>query len=104
MTSVKKSYGLPIKHSSPEKRSFKVSSPQAIDLDILTLEADLFKTLNDYREVFDQYVDRYPLIDILQHNKDIVKSYYNGLQSLSEGMELVIKAFAELCKLKQVSV
>lgn len=81
-----------------------MSSPQAIDLDILTLEADLFKTLNDYREVFDQYVDRYPLIDISQHNKDIVKSYYNGLQSLSEGMELVIKAFAELCKLKQVAV
>jgi len=76
----------------------------SVDLDLLKLEADLFKALNDYREVFEEYVDRYPFIDISSSNKDIVRSYYGGLKTLHEGMELVLKAFAELCELKRVAV
>lgn len=74
------------------------------DMDVLQLEADLFKALNDYREVFDQYVDRYPLVEINSSNTEIVKSYHNGLKNLNEGMQLVLKAFEELCSLKRVAV
>ena len=76
----------------------------SVDLDVLKLEADLFKALNDYREVFEEYIDRYPLIDICPSNKDIVRSYYNGLKTLQEGMDLVLKAFSEVCQLKRVAV
>lgn len=81
-----------------------MNSPQAVDLALLELEADLFKALNDYRDVFIEYVDRYPLIDIHPVNRDIVKKYYDGLNTLNEGMQCVLKAFAELCELKRVAV
>lgn len=81
-----------------------MNSPHQINMAILELEADLFKSLNDYREVFDQYVERYPLVDVSPKNQDVVKSYYNGLQNLTEGMTLILNAFKELCYLKQVNV
>jgi hypothetical protein len=73
-------------------------------MNILELEADLYKSLNEYKEVFDGYIERYPLVDITPQNQDIVDSYYRGLRSLTEGMNLILKAFKELCSLKQVDI
>lgn len=84
--------------------SINFTKAYQFDMNVLQLEADLYKALNDYREVFDQYVDRYPLVEINPSNTEIVKSYHNGLKNLNEGMQLVLKAFEELCSLKRVAV
>jgi len=84
--------------------SFNQQVAHEIDLVVLKLEADLYKALNDYREVFDQFVERYPYVDITASNTSTVQSYYSGLKSISEGMDLLLRAYEELCALKKVAV
>lgn len=73
-----------------------------IDMAILQLEADLYKTLNSYKELFDEYANAFPILEISLENQYQVQKYSSGLKSMVEGIQYLHKSFEALCELKLV--
>jgi hypothetical protein len=69
---------------------------------ILELEADLYKTLNSYKELFDEYADAFSTLEISTENQYRVQKYSSGLKSMVEGLQYLQKSFDSLCELKLV--
>jgi len=74
------------------------------DLKMMEIQGDLYTALNDYQETFDQYVDKFPTLDINFQNSVNVNHYIQGLQSLIEGMILIKQALKAVCIINSVSI
>ena len=80
-----------------------MTSPQ-LDLEIMSLEADMLKTLEDYQNLLSEFADAYSRIVITPDNPASAQSYYNGFYSFYKGIEHILEGFLLVCKLKNVEI
>lgn len=74
------------------------------DLKVMELQVDLYTVLNKCKETFDQYVDRFPILEINSQNSDNVSHYIQGLQSLIEGMILIKQTLKAICMINNITL
>jgi hypothetical protein len=74
------------------------------DLQVMHLEAEFIDTINELKNVVDQYTDAYPYLNLTPENSQALKVYYQGLLSIAAGTKALADGFKAVCGCKNISL
>lgn len=77
---------------------------KSADLLIMDLEANILESLESYHKTFQDYVNIYPLLNIVSENTQAIQSYFDGFNKLQDGLSNLLEAFKVLCSIKNVQI
>lgn len=80
------------------------SIPNDLDLKLMELEGEFFKSVGDIAETFTRFQSIFPQISITPENSETLRKYLSGMESLSNATQNLTDAFRALCTAHSVDI